>query len=59
MFFRYRIFEYLATSKLNSKEALISEVSIDSVFAHHDFLVRNNLLKEYNKMKEEMTNLKA
>ena len=49
----------LAKSKLNSIEVLISKVSIDSVISHDEFGLINNVLKEYNDMKEEMKSLKT
>ena len=45
-------------SKLNRIEVLISKVLIDSVISHDKFLLINNVLKEYNEMKEERKNLK-
>ena len=49
----------LAKSKLNSKEILISKNLIDSVIIHDEFILINNMLKKYNKMKEEIKNLKT
>ena len=49
----------LAKSKLNSKEVLISKALIDSVVSHHKFVLINNILKEYDEMKEEIKNLKT
>ena len=49
----------LAKSKLNSIEVLISKALIDSIISHDEFLLINNVLKEYNKMKEEIKNLKT
>ena len=46
-----------AKSKLNSIEVLISKALIDSVISHDEFVLINNVLKEYNEMKEEMRNL--
>ena len=48
----------LATSKLNSIEFLISKVLIDSNISHDEFVLINNVLKEYNDTKEEIKNLK-
>ena len=48
----------LAKSKLNSIEVLIKAL-IDSVISHDDFFLINNVLKEYNEMKEEIKNLKT
>ena len=49
----------LAKSKLNSIEVLISKVLIDLVVSHDEFVLINNVLKEYNEMKEETENLKT
>ena len=49
----------LAKSKLNSIEVLISMSLIDTIFSHDESLLRNNVLKEYNKMKEKIKNLKT
>ena len=43
----------LAKSKLNSIEVLISKALIDSVISHDEFVLINNVLKQYNKIKEE------
>ena len=47
----------LAKSKLKRIEVLISKTLIDSVISHDEFVLINNVLKEYNKMKEEIENL--
>ena len=49
----------LAKSKLNSIDILISKPLIDSVISHDEFVLINNVLKEYSKMKEEIKYLKA
>ena len=49
----------LAKSKLNRIEALISKSLIDSVVIHDEFVLINNVLKEYNEMKEEIKHLKT
>ena len=49
----------VAKSELNSVEVLISKALIDSVFSHDEFVLINNVLKEYNEMKEEIKNLKT
>ena len=49
----------LAKSKLNNIEVLISKALIDSVISHDEFVLINNVLKEYNKMKKEIKNLKT
>ena len=47
----------LAKSKLNSVEVLIYKFLIDSVISHDEFVVIDNVLKEYNEMKEETKNI--
>ena len=47
----------LAKSKLNSIEVSISKALLDSVNSHMKFVLMNNVLNEYNKMKEEIKNL--
>ena len=49
----------LAKSKLNSIEVLIFKALIDSVICCDEFVLINNVLKEYNEMNEEMKNLKT
>ena len=49
----------LAKSKLNSIEVLISKALIDSSITHDEFILTNNMLKEYDEMKEEIINLKT
>ena len=49
----------LAKSKLNSIEVLICRALIDSIISRDQFVLINNVLKEYNKMKEEIKNLKT
>ena len=48
----------LAKSKLNRIEVLISKTLIDSVISHDEFVLINNVLKEYYEMKEKIKNLK-
>ena len=43
---------FLAKSKLNSIEVLISKVLIDSVISHDEFVLINDVLKEYSEIKE-------
>ena len=38
---------------------LISKALIDSVINHDDFFSINNVLKEYNEIKEKLKNLKT
>ena len=49
----------LAKSKLNRIEVLISKALIDLKISQDGFVLINNALKKYNKMKEEIKNLKA
>ena len=49
----------LAKSKLNSIEVLIFKALIDSNISHDEFVLINNLLKEYDDVKEEMKKLKT
>ena len=49
----------LAKSKLNSIEVLISRSLIDSNISHDEFVLINNVLKEYEEMKDEIKNLKT
>ena len=49
----------LAKSKLNSIEVLIFKALIDSIISHDEFVLINNVLKEYDEMKEEIKNLKT
>ena len=44
----------LAKTKLNSMEILISKALIDSNISRDEFILTNNLLKEYDDKKEEM-----
>ena len=53
---------FIAKSKLNSIEVLISKVVIDSVISHDEFVLINDVLKEYGEIKEnkkfkDLTNL--
>ena len=43
----------LSKSKANSIEVLLSKALIDSVISHEEFVLMNNVLKEYNEMKED------
>ena len=49
----------LAKSKLNSTELLISKAWITSVISHDELVLINNVLKEYDNMKEKNKNLKT
>ena len=43
---------FIAKSKLGSIEVLISKVSIHSVISHDEFVLINDVLKEYSEIKE-------
>ena len=47
---------FLAKSKLNSIEVLISKTLIDSNVRHEEFVLINNVLKKFYDMKEEIKN---
>ena len=49
----------LAKSKLNSIGVLISKALIDSNISHEEFVLINNVLKEYISMKEKIKSLKT
>ena len=46
----------LAKSKLNSTDVLISKAFIDLFISHDEFVLINNVLREYKIMKEETKN---
>ena len=50
---------FLAKSKLNQIEFLVSKVLINWNISHDEFVLLNNVLKEYDDMKEEIKNLKT
>ena len=45
---------FLAKSKLNKIAVLIFKALIDSVVSHNEFVLINNVRKEYNQIKEEI-----
>ena len=45
---------FLAKSTLNGIELLISKVLTDSNISHYEFVLINNVVKEYEEMKEEI-----
>ena len=49
----------LAKSTLNSIETLLSKASVDSNISPDEFVLINNMLKEYDNMKAEIKNLKT
>ena len=48
---------FLAKSKLNTIEVLISKAFIDSYNDHDESIWVSNVLREYNKMKNKIKNL--
>ena len=48
-----------AESKLSSIEIFISNALTDYIISHNEFILVNNVLEEYNEMKEEIKNLKT
>ena len=45
-----------ARTELNTVEVLVSKALIDSNISHGEFSLVNNVLKEYDHIKEEMKN---
>ena len=48
----------LAKSKLKVIKVLISKTLAGSVISHDEFILINNILKEYNEIKEEIKKIK-
>ena len=46
----------LVTAKLNTIGVLVSKALINSNISHNEFVLVNNVLKEYDHMKEEIKN---
>ena len=44
----------LGKDKLNTIKVLISKILLESYISHDEFVLVNNVLKEYNEMKEEI-----
>ena len=44
----------LGKYKLNTIEVLISEALIDSYISHDEFILINNVLREYKEIREEI-----
>ena len=44
----------LAKSQCNRIEFLISKILIDSKISHHEFILTNNVLKEFDNIKKEI-----
>ena len=44
----------LGKDKLNTVKVLISKILLESYISHDEFVLVNNVLKEYNEMKEEI-----
>ena len=49
----------LAKSKLNSIKVLMSKSLVDSNISHDEFVLINNVLKEFDYMEEEIKNFKS
>ena len=49
----------LGKTKLNTNEILISKVLIQWCISHEEFVSVNNVLRQYNKIKEEIENSKS
>ena len=49
----------LGKDKLNTIEVLISKALIDLYISHDKFVSVNNVLREYNEIKEEIRNPKT
>ena len=49
----------LAKSKLSSIQVLVCKALIDPNISHDEFVLKNNVLKEYDHMKEEIKSLKT
>ena len=49
----------LGKTKLNTNEILISKVLIEWCISHEEFVSVNNVLRQYNKIKEEIENSKS
>ena len=49
----------LAKSKLNSINLLISKALTNAIISHDEFVLINNVLKEYEDKKKEIRNLKT
>ena len=50
---------FLVKNNLNSIEFLIFEALTDSYICHDEFILVNNVLKEYDQIKEERKKLKT
>ena len=50
---------FLAKSKLNKIEVLISKTLFNSGISYDKFVLINNVVKEYKEMKEEIKNVKT
>ena len=49
----------LAKSKLSRIEVIVSKALINSVISHDELVSINNVLKQYDEMKEKIKNLKT
>ena len=46
----------LKISKFNTIRVLVTKSLMDSYIIHYEFILVNNMLREYNKMKKEIKN---
>ena len=46
----------LKISKFNTTRVLVTKSLMDSYIIHYEFILVNNMLREYNKMKKEIKN---
>ena len=46
----------LKISKFNTTRVLVTKSLMDSYITHYEFILVNNMLREYNKMKKEIKN---
>ena len=46
----------LKISKFNTIRVLVTKSLMDSYIIHYEFILVNNILREYNKMKKEIKN---
>ena len=56
---KHDVIVLLVKAKLNSIEVLISKALIDSNISHDEFVLIDNVGKQYDNIKEEIKNLKT
>ena len=56
---KYDKIVFLAKTKLNTIEVLICKSIINWYISHNEFVVANDVLREYNDMRKEIKNKKA